>query len=82
MKELEILRKRIDNLDNSIARLLLSRLEIAKKIGKLKKKSNSKIFDLKRETKVINNVKKSSRNNKFVVEIYKEIIEQSKKVQK
>ena len=82
MGDIIALRKKIDQLDRKIAKFLAHRFQISANIGKLKKKSKNSILDAKREAKVINNVKKSSQNSKYVVEIYKKIIEQSRKSQK
>ena len=82
MNKIEILRKRIDEIDRKLAQLLLQRFETTGMIGEIKKKSKNSILDKKREAKVINNVKKSSRNSKDVVTIYKKILEVSRKSQK
>ena len=82
MKDIEALRKKIDQIDRSVARLLMLRIETARKIGKIKKTNNAPALDRKREAQVINNVKKSSQNNKFIADIYRRIIEYSRKIQK
>jgi len=82
MKDIEALRKKIDQIDRSVARLLMLRIETVRKIGKIKKTNNAPALDRKREAQVINNVKKSSQNNKFIADIYRRIIEYSRKIQK
>ena len=82
MKDVEALRKKIDQIDRSVARLLMLRIETVRKIGKIKKTNNAPALDRKREAQVINNVKKSSQNNKFIADIYRRIIEYSRKIQK
>ena len=82
MDKLEKSRKNIDAIDKKLAGLLFQRLKAAIAIASYKKKTKTKIKDGKREAKVINNIKKSSKNNKYVIEIYKKIIEVSRKSQK
>ena len=45
MIELELMRKKIDEIDDKLLLLFKERLEVSKKIGLLKKKHNMKIFD-------------------------------------
>ena len=45
MIELELMRKKIDEIDDKFLALFKERLEVSKKIGLLKKKHKMKIFD-------------------------------------
>ncbi len=51
--KLEGLRKQIDEIDNSIVILLAKRMEIVKKVGKLKKVNNLPPLDNKRWKEII-----------------------------
>ena len=54
MIELELMRKKIDEIDDKLLVLFKERLEVSKKIGLLKKKHNMKIFDPLTETDLAN----------------------------
>ena len=83
MDNLQKLRKKIDSIDRKIVSLLLNRFELAKNIGKYKKSNKIKISDKKRELKIMDNVKKSSgKNREIISQIFKKIIDYSKKLQK
>ena len=53
-KKIEIIRNKVDQIDNQIIQLIIQRLELAEEIGKIKLFLNKKIFDEKREKKIIN----------------------------
>lgn len=53
MIELNLLRKKIDEIDDKLLILLKERLEISKKIGEIKKKNNMPIYDPVREQEII-----------------------------
>ena len=78
---LEDYRKNIDNIDQKIVSLLDERLNTCKEIGKYKKENNLPVLDSKREDEKINSIKDNAENKELVVEIYKKIMEESKKVQ-
>ncbi|MBT8229521.1 MAG: bifunctional 3-deoxy-7-phosphoheptulonate synthase/chorismate mutase type II [Bacteroidia bacterium] len=52
--ELEMLRNNIDNIDETIIRLLANRMEISRKIGHYKKENSVTIFQSKRWNEIIN----------------------------
>jgi shikimate dehydrogenase len=84
-EELGKLRKDIDLIDNNIVILIGKRFSIADKIGKIKKNHHLKIEDRKRENQVLTKVKKSIqglKRKKAIYYIYKEIIRQTKNVEK
>ena len=53
MIELELMRKKIDEIDDKLLALFKERLEVSKKIGLLKKKYKMEIFDPQREPEII-----------------------------
>ena len=85
-KELESLRKKIDVLDSALVRLISKRLKLAKKAGKYKKKKGLKIIDKKREKEILLGVEKKARkygiDEKFLQNIFKRIIKESRKNEK
>ena len=83
MNKLDHYRKKIDLIDKNIIKLLSQRFELTKQIGDYKKKNNIKVVDKKRELQVINNIKKySHKHKKFIIDIFKKIINYSKKIQR
>ena len=65
-------------IDRNTVKLLLFRFKIVKQISRYKKINKIKIIDKKRELQVISNIKI---HQKFVTNIFKNIINYSKKVQ-
>ena len=83
MNKLKDYRKKIDLIDKKIVKLLLLRLDLVKKIGKYKKKNKIEITDKKREMQVLSNTKKlGGLHQKFVADIFKNIVNFSKRMQK
>lgn len=84
-RELEKLREKIDFVDREIISLLEERINISIDIGILKKENSMAIFDKKREVEVLEKVHDAITNKnleKYITDIYRSIIEQSKLVQK
>jgi monofunctional chorismate mutase len=79
-------RKEIDRVDKSILDLLIKRLNIVKKIGKYKAKTNIKIQNKKREAQILKRVADKSGKNKinkeYTKSIFKSILENSRGIQK
>ncbi len=71
-KELKILRKKLDILDNSFIKLLKKRSRLVDKVLKLKKYRNQ-IIDKKRINIILKNIKKKSINNNIDPKISKRI---------
>ena len=71
-KELKILRKRLDILDNSFIKLLKKRCRLVDKVLKLKKYKNQ-IVDKKRINVILKNIKTKSINNNIDPKISKRI---------
>lgn len=61
-KKLNILRKKLDNLDNSLIHLIKKRTELVKQVLKLKK-YKYQIVDKKRIKLILKNIRKKSINN-------------------
>ncbi|MFC2045028.1 bifunctional chorismate mutase/prephenate dehydratase, partial [Chloroflexota bacterium] len=82
---LEELRKRIDEIDAGIVRLIGDRIRIAGEIGQEKRKKGKPIEDLEREEKVLAKVEWLARDEKIdqvdIGNIYRQIIMLSKTVQ-
>ena len=55
-KEIKKLREEIDEINDSIFKLLEERLEKSKAIGEIKSKNDKEIFDPEREMKIVRNV--------------------------
>lgn len=81
MSELELQRKKIEECDKKIVELFEERMEIAKKIGKIKKEQNLPIYDKEREDFLINkNI--NYLKNKNLSPYYKEFLENLMKISK
>ena len=83
MIELELMRIKIDEIDDKLLVLFKERLEVSKKIGLLKKKHNIKIFDLQREQEIIDNCTKnvSDDERKYIEKFLRNLMDISKEVQ-
>ena len=71
-KKLNIIRKRLDTLDNSLIKLIKKRTALVKEVLKLKEYKNE-IVDKKRINKILKNIKKKSIRNKIDPKITKRI---------
>ncbi len=82
---LEELRKKIDEADTKIVRLIADRIRLVKEIGREKKKQGRQIEDIEREKKVLDNIRHIAReeniNQEDIENIYKQIVTLSKSVQ-
>ena len=83
MIELELMRKKIDEIDDKLLGLFKERLEVSKKIGSLKKKYKMEIFDLQREQEIIDGCTQNiSEDEKVYVEKFlRNLMDISKEVQ-
>ena len=85
MEELKKLRDQIKNLDEEIVKLLEKRFNLSLKIGELKKENNLPILDKDREKELllINLSKLENKDfSESYLNIFKTILEESKKLQK
>ena len=83
MIELELMRKKIDEIDDKLLVLFKERLEVSKKIGLLKKKHNMKIFDPQREQEIIDSCTQniSEEERIYVEKFLRNLMDISKEVQ-
>ena len=72
IKKLEIIRNKLDTLDNSLIKIIKKRTSLVKEVLKLKEKK-SEIIDKKRINKILKNIKKKSIKNKIDPKITKKI---------
>ena len=81
--ELELMRKKIDEIDDKLLALFKERLEVSKKIGLLKKKYKMEIFDPQREQEIIDGCTQNiSEDEKVYVEKFlRNLMDISKEVQ-
>ena len=63
MTELELMRKKIDEIDEKLLVLFKERLEVSKQIGILKKKYKMNIFDPEREKQIISEATEAMPDN-------------------
>lgn len=82
---LEELRKKIDEADTKIVKLIAERMRIAQEIGKEKGKQRKQVEDVVREKRVLQNVRRIAReesiNQEEIEDIYKQIVAISKSAQ-
>ena len=71
-KKLNIIRKKLDKLDNSLINIIKKRTMLVKDVLKLKEYKNE-IVDKKRIRKILNTIKKKSIQNKIDPKITKRI---------
>ena len=80
------LRAEIKSINSQILKLLARRAKVSKNIGAYKKKNKLKITDKKQEKEVFSKLRKQSRklrlNLKFVDDVFKRIVKESKRLQK
>ncbi|PIT87548.1 MAG: chorismate mutase [Candidatus Magasanikbacteria bacterium CG10_big_fil_rev_8_21_14_0_10_40_10] len=85
-KKISKLRRRIDKLDWRLMRLLSFRLKLAQKIGEIKKAEQMPVLDEARERELMNArqawAQKLGLDPERAREVFKLILEQSKKEQK
>ncbi|MBS7637138.1 chorismate mutase [Candidatus Bathyarchaeota archaeon] len=85
-KNIDMLRKKIDEIDEKILLLLKKRIEIAKKIGEEKRKQGIPLRDSERENEkyrqITEKALKLKLNLDIIKKIYQEIISMSVQAQK
>ena len=83
MIELELMRKKIDEIDDKLLALFKERLKVSKKIGLLKKKYKMEIFDPQREEEIIDSSTQNiSEDERIYVEKFlRNLMDISKEVQ-
>ena len=83
MIELELMRIKIDEIDDRLLALFKERLEVSKKIGLLKKKHNIKIFDPQREQEIIDSCTQNVNEDEkmYIEKFLRNLMDISKEVQ-
>jgi maltose O-acetyltransferase len=79
-RELEIERKKIDNIDRALVLLLELRMDTVTNIKDIKTKHNFPILDKSRETIILSKMDNIPRST-HIKEVFLKILEQSKKAQ-
>lgn len=82
---LKRLRQQIDKIDRNILKLLNQRLKLAQQIGQAKRAAQKPIFDPAREAlllKQLHSENKGLLSKKALSQIYREILSESRSVQK
>jgi len=80
-EQLQIEREKIDIIDTRIVKLLDVRLKTVRNISEIKQKSGMPIFQAGREQNVLERVSNLSKNSDSCVEIFKKVMEESRKFQ-
>ena len=73
MKDIKKLREQIDLIDKQILLLVKQRMDIVKKIGKIKKQNKLEVKDLKREKEIIAKLYKQGKKLKIQKKLIKTI---------
>lgn len=85
-KNIQSLRKDIDDIDKEIIRLISKRISITKEIGTIKNKNELPIFDFDREKEIFENICndciKYNLDEKYINSIFHLIIDYSKETQR
>lgn len=74
-QNIEQLRKQIDSLDEKLVEILAERMQISRKIGELKKQSNTAILDMDRWQEVTNRIMQKAQSLQISEELVKNIFE-------
>jgi chorismate mutase len=83
--EIEVLRQKIDDIEDELISLLNRRATYALEIGKIKRKQDLPISDAKREEIILNRVAKKNQgpvSDEFMKDIFKRIIEETTAMEK
>mgnify|MGYP001588527016 CR=1 FL=1 len=82
MGRLEDLRNAVDAIDKKLIQLLLLRFRVVKQIALYKKANRMEQRDKKREYQVLKNAETFSGKHKyFIIDIFKKILDYSRKIQ-
>jgi len=82
--EIEILRQKIDAIEDSLISLLNERAKYVLGIGKIKKTQGLPVSDSKREGLILKRVAEKNpgpMSNEFIVDVFKKIIDESIKLE-
>lgn len=76
------IRSEIDYIDDQILSLFLKRIKCIEKISKIKEKEKIQVLDKKREQEILLRIKQNSGEyEEFTDDLFKKILEISKKIQ-
>ena len=83
MIEIKLLRNEINKIDTKLLELLKQRIEISKKIGKIKKENSIPIFDADREREIIDTYTENEEilNKRYIEKFFQTLMDISKEVQ-
>ncbi len=85
LKKLDDIRKHIDRLDTVIITTLAERLSLMPEIARLKKESNTPIFQEKREQQIMKTLleiaEKNGLEKSFVEEVFLSVFNEAKRIQ-
>ena len=84
MESLEVLRDKLDKIDDQIAALYEQRMEICGEVGEYKVKAGRKVFDRQREKEKLSDVASKVSgdfNKKGIQELYQQLMSMSRKLQ-
>lgn len=83
MIEINLLRNEINKIDAKLLELLKQRIEISKKIGKIKKENSIPIFDPEREREIIDTYTENEEilNKRYIEKFFQTLMDISKEVQ-
>ena len=83
--KLDNLREKIDKVDEKIIKLIAKRFSVVEKIKSFKRNNHIPVFQKKREEEILNHVRLLNKNyklsEKFIIKIWKEMLEESKTYQ-
>ena len=85
MNDLNNLRKKIDDIDDNIVKLLLERFAVVNEVAEYKKERGLEIYQKDREAEVLKKISALTDNQeyeKYMLEIYEAILKTSKLSQK
>ncbi|MDO4691103.1 MAG: chorismate mutase [Fusobacterium sp.] len=83
MIEINLLRNEINKIDRKLLELFKQRMEISKKMGKVKKENSIPIFDPEREREIINIYTENEEilNKKYIEKFFQTLMDISKEIQ-
>lgn len=84
MESLEVLRKKLDSIDDQIAALYEQRMKVCGEVGEYKVKAGRKVFDRQREKEKLADVASKVSgdfNKKGIQELYQQLMSMSRKLQ-
>lgn len=84
MESLEVLRERLDQIDDQIAALYEQRMDVCGQVGEYKVKTGRKVFDRQREKEKLADVSSKVSgdfNRKGIQEVYQQLMSMSRKLQ-